>query len=110
MAIPQTFPIPAPQAIASFNFSDIAEGTGVQIFLGYTSELTGGADEHLTTQSSIFSKKIESVFVQSNDTTSRNRIDLDFDLTTFNFPKTIEGTAFFSTGMSISTTTGSGLR
>ena len=108
MAVDKTFKT-ASQAIASFSFTDIAEGTGVQIFFGYTSELVGGVDEHLTTKSSIFSKKIETTFVQSADTNDVKRIDLDFDLSAFNFPKTIDGTGFFSTGMAISGAANAGL-
>lgn len=106
MPIGQTFPLPQPQAIASFNFSDIDEGTGVIILFGYTSETSVGADEHLTTQSSIFSKEIETSVTTSVDSTFVKHIDLDFDLSPFNFPKTIEGTAFFQAGLGLQRTTG----
>jgi len=36
--MPQTFPIPSPPAVASFDFQDIAEGTGIITFNGAVHE------------------------------------------------------------------------
>lgn len=85
-----------------FNLSEIADGTGKVKFYFHTSELAGGADQHLTTDSSIYSKEIETSVSDNFTATFSKAIDLDFDLTTFNFAKIIEGTAFFQTGFMVS--------
>ena len=71
--IPQTFPTPTEAAVASYSYTDIAEGTGIQILYGCNSNAGGSDDYHL----------IKSV-VASNDivlhVVEGNTFDLDFDL------------------------------
>ena len=81
------YPSPA-AAIASYNYSDVAEGTGAIIFYGWTSNASGAVSYTLTGQS-----------LYSNDTYTEagitevahaKVIDVDFD-TTFNMPKNLKG-------------------
>lgn len=82
-------------AIASYNFIDIAEGTGIVLFFGFDSETSAGLDYHLITQSDSYTRNIGT----SNSGDPLGTLDLDFDLTQFNLPQRIEGTAYVSIGV-----------
>ena len=77
-------------AIASYAYTDIAEGTGVVLFYGFNSHDDGTDDYHLGINA-----------VRSNDKITINtaagaanakRLDIDFDVT-FNRPQNIKGNA-----------------
>jgi len=74
-----------PSALASFSYSDIAEGTGIQLF--YFAQDAAGA--HILTQNQVTSTtKIEGG--------TNADFDDDYDLSAFNMPQTIRGKAMFS--------------
>ena len=77
------------KAIASYNYEDIAEGTGVISFYGCKTE-TSGATVYKLVQNAIYS---------SAPVYAGNSATLTFDLTPFNIPKQIKGTAMFSAGV-----------
>lgn len=85
MAVPNKYQVTEP-AIASFDFTDIASGTGVQRFYLFESEDDSTKDYHLTSNI-IFSNTI--IYLVTVGASGTN--DLDFDLTPFNLPRTIEG-------------------
>lgn len=95
--------------IASYDYTDIAEGTGVVKFEGYQSETDSGINYGLTT-SSIYSKYIESSFSSSIPASGTYLIyyDKDYDLTAFNTPKTLRGTAIIQQSLAGIYTGGSG--
>ncbi len=77
----------ASPVIATYDFTDIAEGTGVVKFYLFETEITGGAvDYHLGT----------AVVYSSTLMIGGSYADLDYDLTQFNIPKTIGGTAIIN--------------
>ena len=77
-------------AIASYNYEDLAENTGVKLFYAATTN----SDEILT-QNQIYSNNIElSGAVSSN--AYAVILDKDFDLTAFNAPQIVRGTAYFN--------------
>lgn len=78
--------------VASYSYTDIAEGTGMQKLYLFTSIITGPtSDEHLT--GNIFYSADIFKGVAAGDA---SELDLDFDLTQFNIPKTIEGTGILN--------------
>lgn len=90
-------------AIASYNYADIAEGTGYTIFYGLVTRNLAGATYSLVTQTL---RGSAGNINYSVDTTEESRIkqsgtsasyvkmgEIDFDLSAFNTPKTIKGTA-----------------
>ena len=91
--LPVEFPIPAETAIASFNYTDLAEGTGKVIYFGLTSEDGSAVDYHLNSNK-LFSAQTSTTRATAGTTT------LDFDLAPFNLPLTAKGTAVFSAGIS----------
>ncbi len=93
--IPQTYPT-IPQPIATFDFEDIANNTGVVILFGISSETDGGVDYHLVPNKA-FSSQSETNRTSSGTTT------IDFDLGTFNLPRTAKGTAYFSANIGAAT-------
>ena len=94
--IPESFPQEPEAAIASFAFTDIAEGTGVQVFFGISSEnFTSTVDYHLVGNSDVTSSQSSSSGAATSTTT------IDFDTGTFNLPRTVRGTASFSAGMGV---------
>jgi len=84
------------ERIISFNFNDIADGTGQVKFYGFNSEVGGTADYHLTTDNSIRSILAETQgSAQSGG--GGESINLNWDLPSFNLPKTVRG-GFLVTG------------
>jgi len=84
--LPISFPVPTEPAIASYNYTDVAEGTGVIIFDGYNTEDNAGTITTRLSSNPISSATIESSFTAGVGT-------LNYDLTVFNSPRTIKGTA-----------------
>lgn len=106
MAIPQTFQLP-PTAIATFDFDDINEGTGVVNYQGAIVKIDTTETFILTKNTSIFSNtafKIVTALNVGGGFTMDG--DFDFDLSPFAFPRDLIGTAYFSIPVS---TTGSDL-
>ncbi len=92
--LPQFLPIPQETAVASYDYFDIAEGTGVKIFYGFHTKVESTDDYHLT-GTVIPSNDIQFSVNVSNASLTKV-FDFDFDLAPFNLPKRIEGTAYAS--------------
>lgn len=91
--IPQNIPVQTSSTIASYSYTDIAEGTGVQEFY-LISEYSGGATDYLLTT---ISAKCSNYAAGADKTvTLANGTSVDFDLGAFNMPKKIKGTAYMS--------------
>lgn len=86
--------ITQPTAIASYDSTDIAEGTGTIIFYGAQGELTGGAFNFLTR--TVVPSRDQVTESAELGATDAMVLDLDFDLSPFNLPKTVKGTANIS--------------
>jgi hypothetical protein len=70
--------------IASYNYIDIAEGSGFITFQGFSSSLSG---------SNVFAMTGETIASSEVETQAST---FQFDAANFNFPKIIQGTAFIS--------------
>lgn len=81
----------SPPFLVSYNWIDIADGTGVIQFYAFTSEDTSTIDHHLSAQ--VLTPSIGNTTGNTTDADWTLQEDIDFDLTTFNITKTIEGTA-----------------
>ena len=81
--------VPPETATASFSFTDIADGTGIQIFFCAIGETSGGNTYHLLSEA-VSSKNAGS------DKNLGGGSDVDFDTAIFNLPRTAKGTAFIS--------------
>lgn len=77
---------PQAPALVSFDFVDIANGTGVETYFLIQSEDNSGVDYHLTPNTDFSSK----AFIDSMPA------DVDFDLSPFIIPRTVNGVATFS--------------
>lgn len=92
-----------PSAIVSFNFTDVASGTGVVKFYGYSVYSTSETYQLGTAQ--IFSNTIEHAAVSKiGGVTFTKGIDIDFDLTAFNSPSILRGTALVNFTYRLNTT------
>jgi len=94
--IPVNFPIPTERAIASFSFTDLAEGTGVVEYTLGVQNVEGTESFFLSTtagwNSSVAGVTTYKQEETENDTSFAKTIDIDFDLTAFNLPRRIRGT------------------
>lgn len=92
MAYDGPFPIPAETSIVSYDFYDIAEGTGIKMF--YLAAVNG---DNILTTNQIYSNSIELSSGSHSLTTDyvKNQ-DVDFDLSSFNTPRVITGTAYMN--------------
>jgi len=106
--IKQKIPIISEPQIASYSYTDIAEGTGVTVFYGVVSETSAGNGYHLTTDVNLYSSLIESDSAVTESESYVKLLDLDFDLSSFNLPKSIKGTAYVQSSVYVDTSAGSG--
>lgn len=92
--LPLTFPIPSGGSIASYNYVDIAEGTGISIFYAAGAQDSTGVKYILTREN--LNSEISEVYasIPASDPVKIN--DLDFDLSYFNTPKIIKGKGYIS--------------
>jgi len=93
-------PLPTPynsqqSAIASYNYSDLAENTGIKLFYG-AKTASSGAATYILSQNQIYSKSISVGFGGGVLTNPTQVTDIDFDLTPFNAPQSIRGTILFN--------------
>ena len=95
MTLPRTFRKSRDNILASFSFTDLASGTGFVTYNGFNSEDSNGLDFHLTEKSTGFSQVVGQTIDLSGSGTA---FDLDFDTSTFNLPRTIEGEAIVTLG------------
>ena len=91
MVLPKPFQH-QPEAIISFDFVDIAEGTGIVLFSGFSGEISSGLGYHLTADEAVYSSTKET----SGSDATAPAVDLDFDLSPFNRNRTIRGKALVS--------------
>jgi hypothetical protein len=89
--LPLSFPVPSSPALASYNYVDIATGTGYRIFYGNAVTYTnaGVVKYILTDNSGAYSAKDGYTSIPNG---ANPRWDQDFDIT-FSLPQTIEGKA-----------------
>ncbi len=82
------------EAITSFNWTDISNGTGFQNFYLTESEDSSGKDHHLITNRD-YSNSVE-IWRQNTGTTTTN-----YDLEEFKLPQNIKGSCYLSIPMNI---------
>jgi len=93
--LPVNFSIPAEPVIASYDFYDFAEGTGIKTFYACASVDSGGTDYFLTA---------DVIYSDPKSTLAVNTVKvLDFNLSAFNTPKIIRGTAAINVNYSMYT-------
>ena len=83
--------------LVSYDYIDVAEGTGIIVFYGYNS-VSGATTTYGLTTESIYSNDL-----QTNGTSTTAGfslcLDLDFDLSKFNSPRNMLGTAIATLGI-----------
>ncbi len=84
---------PRGEIITSYNYTDIAEGTGVSTFYFLETKDSAGTNENLSGNIIYSSSVLRTLAVGAND--------WDFDLTKFNMPKTIRGTALVNLSVNV---------
>lgn len=94
--IPPAYPPPTEEAIATFDFQDIASGTGFVNYLLMSNE-DSAATEYVLSDSVLYSDDIVIGYSNTESSTPfSKRVDTDFDLTSFVFPRTVKGTALIN--------------
>jgi len=88
MTIPKYFRNIGEKNIVSYDYYDIGEGTGIKSF--YAGDVL---DDYILS-SQVFYGDVGRTIITSGN------VDIDFDLTAFNTPKTIKGTVLINFGMS----------
>jgi hypothetical protein len=86
--INETFPEYSASAVSSYNYTDLAEGTGTVLYYAIIAENSSGKTYKLLSHKSFSETELIS---STNSPTTFN-----FDTSSFNFPRTVKGTAFFS--------------
>jgi len=80
--------------IASYDYYDIAEGTGIKEFITYADIDASGAHKRLGTEVfTSYVNRVSGAYVGCVSGAYTKIMDLDFSLSPFNYPKIIDGTA-----------------
>ncbi len=105
----ERYPQPPPKALISFDFGEVAAGTGVVEFDGFVTEDISGTDYRLSSQT-LFSSQIEEVTAYSvaGFNTYRDVVNLDFNLTAFNNSVRLKGTAYIRFTFVVADSSGGG--
>tara|TARA_Y100000310_G_scaffold326893_1_gene392439 strand:- start:542 stop:1162 length:621 start_codon:yes stop_codon:yes gene_type:complete len=91
--LPVVLPIPQEAATASYNWTDLAEGTGVVRYYLTRSKNFANENEYcLITQTIASANKVGERYITGNGT----GVVHNFDLSVYNTPKVLRGTAYFS--------------
>lgn len=100
--LPASFEQRPRQAIATFNFTDIADATGTVIFFGAKS-VADTTENFILTQDSLFSDDTAAVTGSSGTAAGvwEKEHDIDFDLSSFNLPTSIRGSARVNVTMQV---------
>lgn len=93
MTIPSKYPAAQEVAIANYDYTDIADGTGVKVFYGIASTSGAIINYHLITNTDAYSEPVGTTHTAVGPKT------LNFDLSAFNLPRIAQGTAFLSCGI-----------
>ena len=78
--------------VKSYDYIDVADGTGVVIFFG-ASTMADTTESYFLTRNALYSHSVNVQAASGAGTppTFARNLDLDFDLTTFNLPRRIKG-------------------
>ena len=100
MTLPNKFRNESEGVIASYNYTDIADGTGIVTFYAGIGETSAGNIYILSQQTQRMSILYEAASVAGSASEYTKGYDKDFDLTPFNTPRIIGGTVTAGLGWS----------
>ena len=83
--IPKKYGIGGEAAVATYDYTDLADGVGFVIYQGYNSGLSGNALGYHLGTTEIQSREVETDMIMGET--------LTFDSSTFNLPRSMKGTA-----------------
>lgn len=89
MGLPNAYQRGGEGAVASYDSTDIADGTGSISFYGASTQISG-ATAYITTKEAVYSATVETARSTQGVTT------MNFDTSAFNLPRTAKGTAYFN--------------
>lgn len=95
--LPIAFPIPGENSIASYSYNDIAEGTGILKLYGFVTQ-DSVSKKYKLSENPLYSDMIE---VNNSDA-----MTIDFNLSEFNLPRTLGGTAMLNAAVGINLAVG----
>jgi hypothetical protein len=100
--MPVNFPIPSEVAIASYDYQDVADGTGIVSFYG-SKVVYNAVTDYILTSDVIFSSEVKLDYTGIGGGASfALAIDYDFDVM-FNVPKRVKGIARINDGWGVAT-------
>lgn len=103
--LPLNFPVPAEQAIASYDYTDIADGAGkIDFYGGNTKQTT--TSTYILSENAFYSNDISTQTASVTAVGFQKYLDLDFDLSPFNTPRNLFGTALVTAGIKMYANTG----
>jgi hypothetical protein len=90
--MPINFPLPSESATVTYDWSDFGEGTGIKMF--YLASTYG---DNILTTNQIYANDVEYITGAKNMTADFvKNLDVDYDLSAFNSPRTVRGTAYIN--------------
>jgi hypothetical protein len=96
VGVPINFAVPGEGAVASYSWTDIADGSGIVTFY-FVQTNDFASDDQILVKEALYTGRQEYVSAAGGGTSDYTQImDVDFDLTPFNTPRTIKGNAVVS--------------
>ena len=105
--LPQNIPIPTAAAIASFNFFDISEGTGIISFYGVSHRESSSASYYLTSNTNTYSSTVVASGAFVTGSSTGQILSANFDIK-FNRSQNLKGYAYMNFSFGGTGTTGTG--
>lgn len=96
----------ASQAVASYDYTDIINGLGYEIMQGYAS-INDTTVSYGLSPNTIYATPASTGTSEFQNTSFQEKLNIDFDTSVFNIPRTAKGTAFMNIAYG-STATGTG--
>lgn len=106
--LPLNFAVPTESTIASYDWTNFAEGTGIRTFYIANGKNSAGTQYFLTTQAALVSYTTQYGGTSTTSTSAVKTDDIDYDLSPFNKPQTIRGTASLHGTWSVNDAAGGG--
>lgn len=101
MVIPDTFGTRGEKVISSYDYYDIAEGTGIEIFYLATARDSSATLKKILTGNIIYADSRHTETAGGSGGSYAKTGDADFDLSEFNLPKTVKGMAIVNIGWGV---------
>lgn len=93
----------SPEFVVTYDWTDVSSGLGIIDFRGFQTNITRDVNDYFLGSIDLYSEEVEALGVNTASAVLIPTLNLDFDASPFNTPRTIKGTAIINFGGGIIT-------